>query len=53
MRLAAMKERAAKKVAAVMKEPAAAVKKYTAQARCRRRPSPTWLAWCILHTVCL
>ena len=44
-----MKELAAKKVAAVMKEPAAAVKKYTAQARCRRRPSPTWL----LHTVCL
>ena len=44
-----MKEPAPKKVAAVMKEAAAAVKNETAQASCRRRPSPPPLVWHILN----
>ena len=47
-----MKEPAARKVAAVMKEAAAADKKETAQVSCRRHPSPPPLAWHSL-TVCL
>jgi len=43
-----MKEPAARKVAAVMKEAAAAVKNETAQASCRRRPLPPLLALHIL-----
>ena len=47
-----MKEPAARKVAAVMKEAAAADKKETAQVSCHRHPSPPPLAWHRL-TVCL
>ena len=39
-----MKEPAARKVAAVMKEAAAADKKETVQVSCRRHPSPPSLA---------
>ena len=47
-----MKEPAAKKEAAAKKEPVAAVKKETAQASCRRRPSPPPLACHILCSAC-
>ena len=47
-----MKEAAAKKEVAAKKEPVAAVKKETAQASCRRRPSPPPLACHILCSAC-